>query len=147
MLHTNVNMENVPNVGELRDRGAYLVRINEVKDTDDNGDQLLSKNSGGPICEFYCKIQDEGKWLGSQVKVTASLKENALFTLKAIYTAVGYKPGEEGHNPEECLDQEMYMFIDHKEYDDPNQGKRMVEEYPVWGFKSLTDGPAKPRSK
>lgn len=146
MLHTDVDMSQVADQGEVQDEGPYLVRVAEVKETDDAGEQLKG-STGGPKVVFVLKIQDEGKWLGSQVKIHASLQAHALFNLKAIYSACGYKPGKEGHDPQEVLDGEFYIYIKHKDYDDPNTGeRRKVTDIPTWGIKSLADGPAKPRS-
>jgi hypothetical protein len=147
MLRT-LDMSQVPDQGEVVDEGPYLVRISEVKETDDNGDPLKSDSSGGEKVIFVLKIQDEGKWTGSQLQIHASLQPHALFNLKAIYSACGYKPGVEGHDPQEVLDGEMYIYVKHKQYDDPNTGqKRTVTDIPTWGIKSTTDGPAKPRQK
>jgi hypothetical protein len=145
MLHTNVDMSQVADQGEVQDEGAYLVRVAEVKETDDAGEPL--QGGKGPKVVFVLKIQDEGKWLGSQVQIHASLMPHALFNLKAIYSAVGYKPGAEGHDPQEVLDGEFYIYIKQKDYEDPNTGeKRKVTDVPTWGIKSLAAGPAKPRS-
>jgi len=140
-------MSQVADQGEVQDEGAYLVRVSEVKEFDDAGDTLKSE-SGGEKVIFTLKIQDEGKWLGSQVRVHASLQPHALFNLKAIYSAAGYQPGAEGHDPSQVLDSEVYIYIKHKQYDDPNSGtKRTVTDIPTWGIKSISAGPAKPRSK
>lgn len=146
MLHAT-DMSQVADQGEVQDEGAYLVRIAEVIETDENGDPLMS-SSGGAKVIFVLKIQDEGKWLGSQVRIHASLQPHALFNLKAIYSACGYKPGEEGHDPSNVLDGELYIYIKHKPYEDPNSGeKRTVTDIPTWGIKSVSAGPAKPRNK
>jgi hypothetical protein len=147
MLHTQ-DMSQVADQGEVQDEGAYLVRVSEVQETAPDGTPLVSEGSGAPKVIFVLKIQDEGKWLGSQVRVHASLQAHALFNLKAIYSAAGYKPGPEGHDPSQVLDSEFYIYVKQKDYDDPNTGeKRKVTDIPTWGIKSLAAGPAKPRSK
>ena len=143
----SMDMSQVADQGEVQDEGPYLVRVSKVQETDDAGD-VLKSDSGGEKVVFHLKIQDEGKWIGSVVKIHASLQAHALFNLKAVYSACGYRPGPEGHDPQEVLDGEFYIYIKHKQYDDPNSGeKRTVTDIPTWGIKSTSDGPAKPRSK
>jgi hypothetical protein len=147
MLRTQ-NMAEVPDQGEVQDEGPYLVRVSKVEEEDDAGNPLVSESSGGEKVIFVLKIQDEGKWLGSQVRIHASLQAHALFNLKAIYTACGYKPGPEGHDPQSVLDGEFYIYIKHKDYENPNTGeKRTVTDIPVWGIRSLSAGPAQPKNK
>lgn len=141
MLHTEVDMSQIPEGGELVDKGNYLVRISNVKDEDNEGNQLLAKSSGAPIVEFTCKIQEEGKWMGRPLFITASLQPHALFTLKAVYTAVGYNPGPEGHDPHECLDGEMYVNVDHDTY----EGKPSMK-IQASGIRSVSKGPLALRS-
>lgn len=146
MLHTT-DMSQVADQGEVQDEGAYLVRVSQVQETDDAG-EALKGSTGGEKVVFVLKIQDEGKWLGSVVKIHASLQSHALFNLKAIYSACGYKPGAEGHDPQSVLDGEFYIYIKHKNYTDPNTNEtRVVTDIPTWGIKSLSAGPAQPRSK
>lgn len=134
MLHTE-DMSQVPEQGELVPEGNYLVRISEVKETDPEGGPLLSKG-GNPKVDFVAKIQDEGPSFGRPLYITASLQSHALFTLKAIYTAVGYKPGSEGHDPSQTLDGEMYVNVKHKIY----EGKPTMD-IGANGIRSIEKGP------
>jgi hypothetical protein len=144
MIHTQ-DMSQVADTGEVQDPGNYLVRVSEVRETNSDGTQLMSE-SGGEKVIFLLKIQDEGKWLGSQLQIHASLQPHALFNLKAIYNAAGYKPGPEGHDPQEVLDSEFYVYVRHREYEDRQSGqKRTGTDIPPWGIRSIAQGPAKPR--
>lgn len=141
MLHTELDMSQVPEGGELVDKGSYLVRISEVQEEDKDGNPLVSKSSGGPMVNFVCKIQDEGKWMGRPLYISASLQAHALFTLKAIYVAVGYNPGSEGHDPSACLDGEMYVYVDHDSYEG-----RPTMKIQASGIRSVAKGPLQVRS-
>lgn len=140
MLHTETDMSQIPDQGELVPEGNYLVRISEVKETNDDGTPLTSK-SGNPKVDFVCKIQDEGPAMGRPLYITASLQAHALFTLKAIYSAVGYNPGPEGHDPSQVLDGEMYVNVKHKTY----EGKPSMD-IQASGIRSVSKGPLSLRS-
>ena len=136
-LHTD-NMAEVPDQGELVDEGNYHVRVSKVEEKE--------SDAGKPMVVFELKIQDEGKHMGRPVYLTASLQSHALFTLKKVYTAVGYQPGPEGHDPEKVLDGEFYVTIKHKEFENKQGQKQKGHDMPLWGIRSLSQGPAKDRS-
>ncbi len=146
MLHTDVDMSQVPEEGEIPADGAYLVRVSEVKETDSAGNPLLS-NKGEPKVVIIAKIQDEGKYTGFPITFHASLLPHALRTLKAIYGAVGYTPGPEGHDPQNILDGEFYVYGEAQEYDKPDgSGKGKSFNIAPWNIKSVAQGPPKLRS-
>jgi Protein of unknown function (DUF669) len=121
------DMSTVPAPDELVPEGTYHVRVAKIE-------EKVSENSGNPMLVFTFKIQDEGPAFGRQVAAFASLQKNALFTLKGIYKACGYTPGPEGHDPEKCLDSELYVKVQHEMRNGSPQLK-----LPPYGFKSLTD--------
>jgi hypothetical protein len=144
MLYTNVDMSQIPDEGELPDAGSYLFRISEVRETDQNGEQLLSEK-GEPKIIVLCKIQDEGKFLGYTVQIHSSLQPHALRGLKALYKAVGYTPGPEGHDPQNLVDGEFYGTGTQGEYAGKNGPVKTFNIAP-WNIKSVNEGPAKLRS-
>jgi hypothetical protein len=134
-LHTE-DMTLVPDTGELVPVGAYRVRINKVTEGE--------SSTGNPTVTFEAKIQDEGPSFGRPIFIQASLQPHALFTLKAVYSAVGYKPGPEGHDPEQTIDGEMYVYVQHRKYMKDGT-EREGHEMPLKGMRSLSAGPWTPR--
>lgn len=146
MLRTE-DMNNVALMGDQPDTGSYLFRISEVKETNEAGEQLLS-NKGEPKVIFVCKIQTEGKFLGTPVQIHASLQPHALGTVKAVYTACGYKPGPEGHDPQSVLDGEFYGYGEKKPYKDEASGEtRDGFNIAPWNITSVAQGPKPQRSR
>lgn len=138
-LHPETNMADVPEQGELVPVGDYLVRVSSVKED-------ISRTSKMPIVNFEMKIQDEGPNLGRPLYITASLQSHALFMLKAIYTAAGYKPGPEGHDPEQVLDSSFYVHVEHKDGEKGTEyeGQKFHDIKPQF-VRSLDKGPYKAR--
>lgn len=120
------DMSTVAAPDELVPEGTYHVRVAKIEEKD-------SANSGKPMLVFTFKIQDEGPAFGRQVSAFASLQPNALFTLKGIYKACGYSPGAEGHDPNNCIDCELYVKVLHE----MREGSMQLK-LPPYGFKSLT---------
>jgi hypothetical protein len=130
-------MSKVPAPGERVDEGWYHVRISSVSED-------LSKESNEPVIKLLLKIQSEGPMLGRVIPDNASLQSHALFKLKGYYKAIGYAPGEEGHNPDKLLDSEVYVYAEHGMY----KGNPTIN-IPPWSIRSLQEGPGKgaPRKK
>jgi len=128
------DMSTVPNPTDAVDEGSYHVRVSKVE-------VGTSESSGNPVVKLQMKIQSEGPMFGRIVPDTASLQSHALFKLKGYYSAVGYKPGAEGHDPEKLLDGELYINVEHATY----QGKPTLN-IPPWSIRSLQEGPARSKS-
>ena len=134
MAQHQEDMTNVPDPGEVPPEGWYHVRIAKVTEGE-------SENAGKPIVDFQLKIQNEGPAMGHVMNDRISLQPQALFKLKAYYNAVGYKPAPgQGHDPDNCLDGECWVYAEHKIYD----GQTRIDIKPHM-IKSLTDGPGKSR--
>lgn len=127
------DMSQVPNPTDAVDEGSYHVRISKV----DYGPEVKSEK-GFPVVKLLMKVQDQGAMFGRVIPDTASLQSHALFKLKGYYTAVGYKPGSEGHDPNKLLDSELYVNVEHSTY----EGKATLN-IPPWSIRSLQEGPAK----
>jgi len=127
---------------ELMKEGWYRVRIANVKEVDDSGNQLVSKSSGEPIIELTLKVQNEGEFFGRSFKDKPSMQSHALFKLKAYYKAIGYHPGSEGHDPAKLLDGECWLFVSPGQY----QGNPVLN-IPPYSIRSLQEGPGGPGGK
>jgi len=127
----NDDMSSVANPTDAVDEGVYHVRITKAEVT-------TSKSNNQPCVKLLMKIQNEGPMLGRTVPDTASLQSHALFKLKAYYSAIGYKPGPEGHDPEKLIDGECYVLVQHATY----EGNPTIN-IPPWSIKSLNDGPVR----
>ena len=122
--------------GDLMPKGWYHCRISKVQQEDESGQPLLSKSSSKPCIKVSFKVQSEGDNFGRQFSDTVSLESNALFKLKALYTAVGYAPGVEGHDPQRLLDGEVWLFINPSTY----QGNPTLDIKP-YTIRSVQEGP------
>lgn len=99
-LHTE-NMAEIKDSGEMvPEKFWYHVRISKAEEG--------VSSTGGPVVKLNLKIQDEPN-IGRVIPDTASLQPQALFKLKAYYTACDYTPGAEGHDPEQLLDRECFV--------------------------------------
>jgi len=127
---------------DLMKEGWYRVRISAVKETDDSGNQLLSKTGGEPIVDLTLKVQNEGEFFGRSFHDKPSLQSHALFKLKAYYKATGYAPGPEGHDPSRLLDGECWVFVSPGQY----QGMPVLN-IPPYSIRSLQEGPGGPGGK
>jgi hypothetical protein len=127
---------------DLMKEGWYRVRISNVKETDDSGNQLLSKTGQEPIVELTLKVQNEGEFFGRSFKDKPSLQPHALFKLKAYYKAVGYAPGPEGHDPAKLLDGEVWVWVSPGQY----QGQPVLN-IPPYSIRSLQEGAGGPGGK
>ena len=127
-LHTDQNMATVPAWGEAPPEKWYRVRISKVEEGESE-----TKN---PIVNLVMKIQDEGPQFGQPLFDIPSLQSHALAKLKAYYTAVGYQPGPEGHDPVNLLDKELWVMVTHEVY----QGQTRAKIAP-WNIRSLQQGP------
>lgn len=125
MTTYNDNMEEVAAPDELVPEGIYHVRVSEVKEE--------TSDKGNPMLVFTFKIQNEGPAFGRTVRIWASLLPNALFTLKGIYKACGYNPGQGGHDPQNTIDCELYLKVVHQLY----KGNPAIN-IPPWSLKPLT---------
>ena len=114
--------------GDLVPCGWYHVRIDKVTIKDS------ATTPGAKVAWFNAKIQNE-PLVGRVVPINASLQSHALSTLKGIYDAAGYTPGPEGHDPEQVLNGEMLICVEHDVY----QGQKRTK-VPGWGIKSLQEG-------
>lgn len=130
------NMDGVQDWGDsVAPNVWYHVRVDKVKTHDPaTGEQMKSKNSGEPICQFNLKVQDE-PFVGKVVVVQPSLQAHALFQLKAIYKASNYAPGPGGHNPHKCLNAEFYI----KPTEEIYQGEKRIK-VPPFNIKPLSEG-------
>jgi hypothetical protein len=134
-------MQDVAAEGEVPEKGTYLVRVSEVVETDKDGNPLLSAK-GEPKIIVKSKIQDEGKFFGHTIAQHVSLQPHALRGLKAIYTACGYMPGPEGHDPQQILDSTFYVYGEPQDLDTDNGTIKTFNIAP-WNIKSVQDGPPK----
>jgi len=131
------DMSQVPDPGDVPEPGVYRVRVSAVKTHDENGNQLLSKESQKPKIQLSLKVQSEGSMFGRVIPDSPSLEPTALFKLKAYYNAIDYKP-QGGHNPHKLLDGEFWILVEASTY----KGKKSFN-IPPWGIKSLTEGPVR----
>lgn len=137
MLHTDVNMQNIAAPGDCKPEQWYQVRVSEVVETDDAGNQLVS-TKGGPIIVLKLKIQQPSDMIGQYLFDRPSLQAHALYSLKAYYKAAGYNPGSEGHDPQKLVDTELWVYNENDVYEGVKRDK-----IPAWSIRSLQDGPGK----
>lgn len=134
-VHTDVDINDVPNPGELPEEGWYHVRIAKVTEGE--------STTGNPKVDLQLKIQNEGPNTGRMIFDTLSLQAHALFALKAYYNAVGYKPARgQGHDPDNLLDCELWVKYDHKMVDGNPRG-----DIKSHNIKSLVEGPTPERGR
>lgn len=129
------DMTKVEAWGDSVPEGWYKVRVDKVKCTDESGAQLLSKESGEPLVHIFLKAQNEPH-VGRVIWQSASLQPHALAALKAFYTAVGYAPGPEGHDPERLVGGELFVKVELETY----QGTKRPKIAP-YNIRSLQEGP------
>lgn len=129
------NMEQIQDWGDNVAPGVwYHVRVDKVKTHDTNGEQMRSKTSNEPICQFNLKVQDE-PFVGKVVVIQPSLQAHALFQLKAVYKCAGYNPPPTGHNPHKVLNAEFYI----KPVEEMYQGEKRLK-VPPFNMKPLSEG-------
>lgn len=102
------NMDQVSEAGALVPEGAYQFRVSKV-------DEKVGED-GTVTIAVNCKIQTEGPAFGEQVFLNCGLKDFGLRVLKTLYSATGYKPGPEGHDPQRLIDGEFKATVVHKLY-------------------------------
>jgi hypothetical protein len=124
----NHDMGKVESWGDVAPEGWYRVRI-------EKGEERLSKESGQPTWAIFMKVQNEPH-VGRVLFDQPSLQPHALAKLKAYYTAVGYTPGPEGHDPERLNGGELFVKIEHEMYQGEKRGK--IAPYNI---RSLQEGP------
>ena len=131
MAHHAHDMSQVPDPNEAVPEGWYHCRIAKVEEGE--------SKSNNPVVNLQLKIQNEGAATGRIIFDTCSLQPQALFKLKAYYSAVGYKPTpDQGHDPDNLIDGEVWVFAEHKVY----EGQTRIDIKP-YAIKSLTEGPRK----
>ena len=129
------DMSSVQKWGENVPEGWYHVRI-------EKGEQRESKNTPGEYAWWlWLKVQQEPH-VGRLIMDMCSLQPQALAKLKAYYTAVGYEPGPEGHDPEKLNGCELYVMVTEEMY----QGQKRAKIAP-WAIKSMQEGPGGPLAK
>lgn len=129
------NMEQVADFGEnVTPDVWYHVRVDKVKTHDTDGNQMVSKSSGEPICQFNLKVQDE-PFVGKVIVIQPSLQAHALFQLKAVYKCSNYTPPPSGHNPHKCLNAEFYV----KPVEEMYNGEKRLK-VPPSNMKPLSEG-------
>jgi hypothetical protein len=135
--HRNINSES--EWGEALPKGWYHIRIAKVRDTEEDGSPLLSKESKNPIAEIQLKVQEEPH-VGVVIMDYPSLQEGKMAKMKAYYTKTGQGILEDGSDdPELLLDAECYVLVEHEIY----QGSTRMK-IPPYGIRPLSEG--KPRS-
>ena len=105
--HTE-DMSTVQKWGEALPKGWYHVRADKVTEG------MSSTNN--PVVNINWKVQEE-PYVGRIIFDNPSLQPHALAKLKAIYEAVDYLPGPEGHDPEEITGRECYVYADQEVYE------------------------------
>lgn len=125
------DMSQVAAPSDRVDEGWYHVRISKAE-------QTTSESSGEPVVKLLLKIQNDGPMLGRVVPDSVSLQAHALFKLKGYYKAVGYNPGQEGHDPERLLDCECWVYVQHASY----QGNPTIN-IPPFSIRSMQEGAGK----
>jgi hypothetical protein len=135
--HRNIN--DVREWGEALPKGWYHVRIKAVKDRDENGNPILSKESQQPKVLIQNAVQEE-PYVGTIIFDEPSLQPHALAKLKAYYKATGKGVFEDGSDdPEALIDAECFVLVEHEVY----QGQTRMK-IPPYGIKPISDG--KPQS-
>jgi hypothetical protein len=116
--------------GEVLPEGWFHVRVEKVEVKES------ANTPGEQVVWLTSKVQNEPN-VGRVITDFCSLQPQALAKLKAYYTAVGYAPGPEGHDPDKLVGGELYVLIQHDTY----QGQVRSKVVP-WGIKSMQEGPA-----
>jgi len=102
--------------GEVLPEAWYHVRIKSAKDNE-NGEQIVSKSSGNPICQLQLICQEE-PFVGQMIFDEPSLQPHALAKLKRYYTCTGQGMFEDGtDDPEALKDGECYVKVEHETYE------------------------------
>jgi hypothetical protein len=117
------------------------------------GERDSQNTPGEKVLAFNLICQTEPE-VGQVVFIPASLQSHALMTLKALYSACGYKPGAEGHDPKNIDGGELYGKVEWEDYD-PNtkkgkaisntqtevaEGHQIRSKIAPWNFKSMREG-------
>jgi len=133
------NMDQVPAAGELLPEGWYQFRVKEVDDSEEAKD-----SNGEQRCKLQLVVQQPDQYVGRTTFDNPSLdNEMGLGTLKAYYKAVNYRPGPEGHDPQNLRDGEFWAFVKHNEGKDGNTYANIA----FWSIRSLQQGPGKDKGR
>ena len=127
-MHTQ-DMSSVAKWGENVPEGWYHIRIEKVEEKES------TNTPGERVVWITGKVQNE-PFVGRVITDFASLQAQALAKLKAYYSAVGYNPGPEGHDPDKLIGTEVYVLVQEDVY----QGQKRSKVVP-WGIKSMQEGP------
>lgn len=137
-IHTEHNMDTIRKPGDLIPEGWYHVRVKSVKEEP-------SEDGSEVRVQMQMAIQSPESMIGETIFDQPSLNHKlGLSKLKAYYAAVGYAPGEEGHDPEKLISTEFWVAVEHNagKVGSKNAGQTFAN-VPAWSVRSLQDGPGK----
>lgn len=108
--------------------GWYHVRIEkgEVRDS--------KETPGEQVWWIWHKAQNE-PFVGRIIMDKCSLQPSGLGKLKVYYEKAGYKPGAEGHDPDNITTSEFYVKVEDTIY----KGDHRIDIKP-WNIRSLDEG-------
>jgi len=118
------NMQTVAALGDLLPEGWYHFRVKHVEYKTEEQRVLIQLAS-----------QEEGTTGRIAFDNPQVNHPMGLSKLKAYYTAVGYNPGPEGHDPEKILDGELYAYIVHN-----TDGDKKYANVAPWSIRSTQQG-------
>ncbi|KKK73294.1 hypothetical protein LCGC14_2895250 [marine sediment metagenome] len=108
--------------------GWYHIRV-------EKGEVRESKETPGEeVWWLWLKVQQED-FLGRIIMDTCSLQPTGLGKLKNYYEKCGYKPGPEGHDPEQLNGMEFYVKVEESTY----KGEKRTTIKP-WNIRSVEEG-------
>jgi hypothetical protein len=121
------DMTKVAAAGDLVPEGWYHVRVKsvEVKDDEKNVQRV----------NIQMASQEEasvGRIIFDNPQPSHPM---GLSVLKAYYKAVGYTPGQEGHDPEKLIDGEFYVYVKHN-----TDGDKTYANVAPWSIRSIQQG-------
>lgn len=122
------DMTKVEKWGESLPEGWYHFRLTKIEGP------VKSKSSGEDQLIFTFKCQEE-PFVGRNQMDFVSLQPHALAKLKSYYSAAGYNPGPEGHDPDNILEAEYYLLLVEDTYEGQKRSK-----IPPWGIRAIEEG-------
>jgi hypothetical protein len=119
------DMTKVAAAGDLVPEGWYAVRVKNVEHIPAEQNRV----------NLQLAIQDEG-FVGRIIfdNPQADVPMGAA-KVKSYYTAIGYNPGQEGHDPEKLLDTEFYVYVVHN-----TNGDKKYANVAPWSIRSMQQG-------
>lgn len=107
MAFIDVNLDVVESNSEVHPEGMTLVEITEAE-------VKTAKEGGGKYINWKCKVvNSENK---RPLWIITSLKPDALWNLKRLVEACGYKWDPAGFNTEDLYGRQVYVEVTQEEY-------------------------------